>query len=221
MSFNFGGYVEPDHPLLTFNLSNFLHPTTFRPTGNLRVWPRCCIFALRKLTEGTEVPSFYYMAQTTATHHLESLIRSVFEEGRCGEYYLVDLEVGPSGHIIVYVDGDEGVSLDACTQISRILESVLDQEPSLGGVYQLEVSSPGVTRSLKFPRQYLKHVGRTLRIELWNGEKVEGQLTNTGHEAITLEIKSGDKKIKPVTRDIPYEEIKEAFVTIQFGKTKN
>ncbi len=173
------------------------------------------------MTEGTAVPSFYYMAQTTATHHLESLIRSTFEEGRCGEYYLVDLEVGPSGHITVYIDGDEGVSLDACTQISRILESVLDQEPTLGGVYQLEVSSPGVSRSLRFPRQYLKHVGRMLRIELWNGEQVEGVLLNTGHEAITLEIPPVAKKAKPVTREIPYEEIKEAYVTITFGKMKN
>ena len=68
------------------------------------------------------------MSQTTALHHLEPLIRSAFEEGRCGEYYLVDLEVSPSKHIGVFVDGDEGVSLDTCTQISRILESILDLE---------------------------------------------------------------------------------------------
>lgn len=67
------------------------------------------------------------MSQTSALHHLEPLIRSTFEEGRCGEYYLVDLEVSPSRKIVVYVDGDEGVSLEACTQISRILESVLDK----------------------------------------------------------------------------------------------
>jgi ribosome maturation factor RimP len=158
------------------------------------------------------------MSQTIALHHLEPLIRSTFEEGRCGEYYLVDLEVSPSKHIGVFVDGDEGVSLDACTQISRILESILDLEPSLEGVYQLEVSSPGVNRPLKFPRQYLKHVGRTLRVELVNGEKVLGQLTNTGHDTISLEIMPLDKKSKPESREIPFEEIKEAYVTVQFGK---
>jgi ribosome maturation factor RimP len=161
------------------------------------------------------------MSQTHATSHLESLIRAIFEEGRCGEYYLVDLETSPNGTIVAYIDGDEGVSLDACTQISRVLESVLDLEPTLGGVYKLEVSSPGVSRSLRFPRQYLKHLGRTLKIELCSGEKIEGQLTNTGHEAITLEVKPVEKKAKPVSRDIPYEEIKEAFVTVTFGKSKN
>ena len=164
------------------------------------------------------VPSFYYMSQSLALHQLESLIRQTFEEGRCGEYYMVDLEVSPSNRIVVYIDGDEGVSLEACTQISRVLESVLDQEPVLGGVYVLEVSSPGVTRPLKFPRQYLKHVGRTLRVELTDGTKVEGKLMNTGHESISLEIKPNDKKGKIELREIPYEQIKEAYVTVQFGK---
>jgi len=160
------------------------------------------------------------MSQTSALHHLEPLIRSTFEEGRCGEYYLVGLEVSPSRHIVVYIDGDEGVSLDACTQISRILESVLDQEPTLGGIYTLEVSSPGVNRPLKFPRQYIKHVGRTLRIEMIGGEVVEGLLTNTGHDTISLDLKPLDKKSKPESREIPFDEIKESYVTIHFGKLK-
>lgn len=164
------------------------------------------------------VPSFYYMSQTLGLHQLEPLIRRIFDEGRCGEYYMVDLEVSPANKIVVYIDGDEGVSLEACTQISRVLESVLDEEPTMGGVYELEVSSPGVNRPLKFPRQYLKHVGRTLRIELTNGTKIEGQLINTGHESISLEIKPVDKKSKPEIREIPYEQIKEAYVTVQFGK---
>lgn len=156
------------------------------------------------------------MAHIPNHQHLETLIRKAFEDGRCGEYYLVELVVNPSGHIVVYIDGDEGVSLDACTQISRVLESILDQEPTLGGVYQLEVSSPGVSRPLKFPRQYLKHTGRTLKIELWTGSKIEGQLVNAGHDAVTIEIKPADKKAKTESRDIPYEEIKEAYVTVQF-----
>ncbi len=160
------------------------------------------------------------MSQTTALHHLEPLIRSTFESGRCGEYYLVDLEVSPSKHIGVFVDGDEGVSLETCTQISRILESILDQEPSLGGIYELEVSSPGVNRPLKFSRQYLKHLGRTLKVQMNGGEIVEGVLTSTSHDTIILDIKPIDKKSKPESREIPFENIKEAYVTIQFGKPK-
>ena len=156
------------------------------------------------------------MAQNPNQQHLETLIRKAFEDGRCGEYYLVDLEVSPSKHIVVYTDGDEGVSLDTCTKISRVLESILDVEPTLGGIYQLEVSSPGVSRPLKFPRQYLKHIGRTLKIALWNDVKVEGKLVTTRPDSITIEIKPVDKKAKPEIRDIAFEEIREAFVTVQF-----
>ena len=158
------------------------------------------------------------MSQTSASNHVESLIRSTFEEGRCGEYYMVDLEISPTNRIVVYIDGDEGVSLDACTQISRVLESVLDQDQALGGLYELEVSSPGVSRPLRFPRQYLKHVGRTLQVTLTDGMVIEGQLMNTGHEVITLEVKSGDRKLKSETKEIPYDQIKEAYVIVQFGK---
>ena len=158
------------------------------------------------------------MSQNTAAHHLESLIRSAFEEGRCGEYYIVDLVVAPNHHIGVFIDGDEGVSLDTCTQISRILESILDAEPTLGGIYELEVSSPGVSRPLKFLRQYLKHIGRTLKIKLVTYEQIEAVLTSIGTDSIQVEIKPQDKKSLPEAREIPFEEIKEAYVTVQFGK---
>ena len=164
------------------------------------------------------VPSFYYMSQSLAAQQLETIIRRIFEEGRCGEYYMVDIEISPSNKIVVYIDGDEGVSLDACTQISRVLESVLDEEPSLGGVYELEVSSPGVSRPLKFPRQYLKHLGRILRLEMLDGKHIEGKLMNTGHDSISMEIKPADKKMKPEIHEITFDQIKEAYVTIQFGK---
>jgi len=158
------------------------------------------------------------MSQNTAAHHLESLIRSAFEEGRCGEYYIVDLVIAPNHHIGVFIDGDEGVSLDTCTQISRILESILDAEPTLGGIYELEVSSPGVSRPLKFLRQYLKHIGRTLKIKLVTYEQIEAVLTSIGTDSIQVEIKPQDKKSLPVAKEIPFEEIKEAYVTVQFGK---
>lgn len=160
------------------------------------------------------------MSQTSSLNHLESLIRQAFEEGRCGEYYLVDLEMSPSRRIVVYIDGDEGVSLDACTQISRVLESVLDEEPALGGIYELEVSSPGVSRPLKFPRQYLKHIGRTLKITLVDGTTAEGQLVNTGHESIVIETRSKERGARPESKEIPFDQIREAYVIVHFGKQK-
>ena len=172
------------------------------------------------MTEGTKVPSFYCMSQTTASQHLETIIRAIFEEGRCGDYYLVDLEVTPAHHISVYVDGDQGVSLEVCTRISRELETVLDTEPTLDGGYTLEVSSPGVSRPLKFPRQYPKHVGRTLRIDLLSGGHVEGVLKEVGPEQVMIEIKPLEKKGVPDEKLIRFDEMKQALVMVQFGQKK-
>jgi hypothetical protein len=61
-------------------------------------------------------------------------------------------------------------------------------------------------------------VGRTLRIELWRDEKLEGKLTNTSHNGITLEIKAKEKKGKPEVKEIAFEEIREAYVVVEFGK---
>jgi ribosome maturation factor RimP len=94
----------------------------------------------------------------------------------------------------------------------------LDEEPTLGGIYELEVSSPGVSRPLKYMRQYIKHVGRTLKIKLTNYEQLEVVLMSIGTDTIQVEVKPQDKKSLPVAREIPFEEIKEAYVTVQFGK---
>jgi len=63
-------------------------------------------------------------------------------------------------------------------------------------------------------------VGRTLRVELITGAIVEGILKNTSHDTISLELKPIDKKSQPESKEIPFDSIKEAFVTIQFGKSK-
>ena len=164
------------------------------------------------------VPSFYYMSQSNALSHLEGIIRNAFDEGLCGDYYLVEIETSPNKRIAVYIDGDEGVSLDNCTRISRTLESLLDADPSLGDEYVLEVSSPGVSRPLKFLRQYAKHTGRTLQVTLTDGSKIEGKLTHTGATTITLDVKSQAKQKTENLKEIPFNEIKEAYVTVSFGK---
>lgn len=158
------------------------------------------------------------MSQAIARQQVEKLIHEAFAEGRCGEYYMVDIETTPTGNVSVFVDGDEGVTLDACVQISRILQEILDQNPDIDGTYALEVSSPGVNRSLRFLRQYLKHIGRPLKITFQDGNELEGDLKEVGHETILVEVKPEEKKAKPVMHEIPFDSIKTAYVQVRFGK---
>lgn len=158
------------------------------------------------------------MPQADVKHKLEDLIRSAFDEGRCGGHFLVDLEISPSGQVSAFVDGDEGLSLDDCVRISRTLQAILDADPDVAEHYALEVSSPGVSRPLKLLRQYPKHIGRTLRLELADGRKLEGVLTAVGPDSLTLDIPGKNKKAPAERLEIPFDTVTGALVVVKFGR---
>ncbi len=83
--------------------------------------------------------------------------------------YVVAVEIrGQKGSrvIEVFADADEGAGLDDLAALSRELGFLLEAEDAVKGRYHLNVSSPGADRPLVLPRQYPKHVGRTLRVEV-------------------------------------------------------
>jgi len=106
--------------------------------------------------------------------------------------FLVDVKVLPGNKIEVYVDGDQGVNISDCKELSRHIEKNLDREAE---DFSLEVSSPGATTPLKLPRQYTRHLGRDLEITLDSGEKLEGTLISAdGSDEITIENSRREKK---------------------------
>ncbi|MCH9644146.1 MAG: ribosome maturation factor RimP [Gammaproteobacteria bacterium] len=65
----------------------------------------------------------------------------------------------------VYVDGENGINLDSCADISRQLASVLDVEDVIKGSYSLEVSSPGLARPLFKIDDYKRFIGKTVKLK--------------------------------------------------------
>lgn len=76
----------------------------------------------------------------------------------------------------VYVDTEEGVGLELCAKISRLLRPILDASPHSREA-KLVVSSPGLDRPLMHHWQYKKHVGRQIEV-ICRGP--EGQVTTKG-----------------------------------------
>lgn len=66
----------------------------------------------------------------------------------------------------LYIDGENGVTVDDCALVSRQVSGVLDVEDPIIGEYTLEVSSPGLERLLFRPEQYLAYVGEWIEIRL-------------------------------------------------------
>lgn len=133
--------------------------------------------------------------------------------------FLIDFKITDSNKIMVTLDGDNGVNLQDCIDVSRAIEHNLDREEH---DFSLEVASAGATTPLVNKRQYVKNIGRTLKV-VAETQEVEAKLTEANDEFIVLEWKAREpkqigkgKETVQKRAEIPYGEIKEAVVVIKF-----
>ena len=136
------------------------------------------------------------------------------------ELFLIDLSISEANQIRVILDGDNGVSVQDCMDVSRAIEHNLDREEQ---DFSLEVLSAGVSKPLKMVRQYKKNIGRKLQVKT-EGETIEGELTEATEDAVTLHWKA--REPKPVGKGkvtvqkeatVSYNDIVEAKVMIKFN----
>ncbi len=148
---------------------------------------------------------------------VEVILNAALEKEK--SLFLIDLSITPDNAIKVVLDGDNGVNLKDCVNISREIDQHLDREET---DFSLEVTSAGATAPLSLPRQYRKNIGRKLKVRTGDN-KFEGNLTNLTPEYITLEWKA--RESKPVgkgkitvrkKREIAFSEIEEAKVVLKF-----
>ena len=128
--------------------------------------------------------------------------------------FLVELLVNPGNRIYVFIDGDHGVTISDCVELSRFIESQLDRETE---DFELNVSSSGADHPITMPRQYTKNIGRSLQVKFSEENIISGKLEAVNEKGIVLAT-SGDKKkkIPPETLNIPFESIVESKVIISF-----
>jgi len=161
------------------------------------------------------IPSFY--KNMTFKEKVIQLLNEGLEEKPT--VFLIDLTITDAFKIIVTLDGDNGVVLQDCIDISRAIEHNLDREEQ---DFSLEVASVGVGSPLKLVRQYKKNIGRTLIVKLAT-TTIEAELVAANDVFITLawearepkKIGKGKETVQK-EQEIPYSDIKEAIVTVTF-----
>ncbi len=135
-------------------------------------------------------------------------------------HFVIDVIVSQRGtqKVLIVVDGDNGVTIDDCAEISKRVSTVLDTATFLKDSYLLEVSTPGLDQPLRLMRQYVKNIGRKLRVRTKdNLSVIEGKLVSVSPESITLEQETGmGKKKENKLIDIQFSEIDKSFVLISF-----
>ena len=126
--------------------------------------------------------------------------------------FLVNLKITPDNRIFVDIDGDNGVNIDDCIELSRSIESQLDRDEE---DFELNVGSAGADMPLKLPRQYRRHIGRDLDVTTFDGEHLEAELVDADNEGINLRTHA-TKKTPAEDSRLKYSDIKVAKVVIKF-----
>jgi ribosome maturation factor RimP len=157
------------------------------------------------------------------TERINQLLEEKFAtDDAFSDCFVVEIELKPSNKLYVFLDSDSGMTFEKCQKLSRYLEGFIDSGGWLGDKYVLEVSSPGISRPLKFQRQYIKNIGRKLEVVLSSDKtKVIGLLKEVtdGGIVLTNEVveKEGKKKIKKqVETIVKFDNIEKAIVKIEF-----
>ena len=135
--------------------------------------------------------------------------------------YIVEINVSAGNHISVELDRESGsVSIDDCVSVSRNIEHNLDREEE---DFSLEVSSAGIDQPLRVVKQYIKNVGRPVKVKTFEKGSAEGILAEADENGIVLETREkqrveGRKKKEWIVQKLPfkYNEIKETKLVISF-----
>jgi len=159
---------------------------------------------------------FSYMDNSALISTLTEKVNRLIEAEN--DLFLVEIRIKPTNNIKVYIDGDQGVSVDKLVAYNRKFYRQLEEEALFpDGDFSLELSSPGLDEPLKLHRQYIKNVGRSVEVVREDGIKEEGVLKAVRETELDLEITKGKGKKAVVSElTIPLSTIKTTKVQIKF-----
>lgn len=134
------------------------------------------------------------------------------------DLFLVETRIKPTNNIKLFLDGDNGVSIERLVQFNRRLYKEIEESSLFpNGDFSLEVSSPGLDEPLKLYRQYVKNTGRPVEVIKKDGIKIEGKLAGVSETEMQLEEQRGKgKKMEIVQHTVSFDDIKTTKIQIKF-----
>lgn len=120
-----------------------------------------------------------------------SLIKDTVEEQGVSLWDVRFVKEGASYYLRVFIDKQEGISIDDCTNVSHAIDPVIDAADPIDKSYYLEVCSTGLERELTRPEHFAAMVGRDIKLRLFkayeNSKELCGKLVSYEDGALTLE----------------------------------
>jgi ribosome maturation factor RimP len=119
------------------------------------------------------------------------------------------LQQGKYSLLRIYIEREEGVTIEDCEKVSRQVSALMDVEDPIAGEYTLEVSSPGMDRPLFCIEHYSQYVGievdLKLRRPLDGRRKFKGQIINVSGDVVGLLVEGSEY-------DLEFSDIEKASI---------
>lgn len=144
----------------------------------------------------------------------EELLSPILEKYR---YELVDVEFvkeAGSWHLRAYIDKEGGITIDDLTTVNHELSDLLDENDFIDESYILEVSSPGLLRPFKKPKDFIRNIGNDVELKLFspitweeNGKKYSdkefvGILKGYDEDTAVVQIGLDDRDLELPVKEI-------------------
>lgn len=127
----------------------------------------------------------------------EALLQPIAEKNGVSIYDVEYVKEGADYYLRAYIDKPEGVNIIDCENVSRALSDALDKEDFIPDAYILEVSSPGLGRSLKKDKHLAASIGEEVELKLFKPQdKVKefvGVLERFDENSITISTEGTDR----------------------------
>lgn len=120
----------------------------------------------------------------------ENLLLPIAEANGVEIYDVEYVKEGSDYYLRAYIDKADGVNIIDCENVSRALSEALDQADFIPDAYILEVSSPGLGRTLKKDKHLAKSIGQEVEIKLFKAidkcKEFSGVLDSFDAESLTI-----------------------------------
>lgn len=135
---------------------------------------------------------------------IEELVNPIIEEQNLELFDIEYVKEGKAKYLRIYIDKEDGVTIDDCQIVSQKLSKILDEKDPIVEAYFLEVSSPGIDRPLKKEKDFEKYKGREVDIKLYQAldSKKEYSGILLGLENDIVKIETEEKVLEFTRKDI-------------------
>jgi ribosome maturation factor RimP len=151
---------------------------------------------------------------------VEQVRQSLHKHMEGTTHFVVDVALRPGRKLVVELDNDKAITLEELARLNKAVRADLGEAAD---DLEMQFSSPGMGRPFKVPRQFQKHMGRIVEVQLNDGRTLLGQLAMYDEEHLGIRIQHPSKvkgrlpKLDEEVTTIPSSDITATKALIKFN----